>query len=63
MHFHGGVRVEIKDGIALVELSNPPVNGLSHDLRKGLIAAIERAGADPGVVTMCIGGAGLFEIF
>ena len=49
MHFHGGVRVEIKDGIALVELSNPP--------------AIERAGADPGVVTMCIGGAGLFEIF
>ena len=57
MQLQGGVRVDIKDGIALAELSNPPVNALSHDLRKGLMEAIERAEADPAVKALVLIGA------
>lgn len=52
------VRVAIQDGVAVIELSNPPVNVLSHALRKGLMAAIEQAGADPEIVGLILIGGG-----
>jgi len=57
MHPHGDVRIEMKDGVAVVELSNSPVNALSHDLRKGLMAAIEQAGTNPDVRALVLAGA------
>lgn len=58
VHLEGGVRVEIEDGVAIVILSNPPVNALSHDLRKGLMAAVERAATDRDVQALVLIGGG-----
>jgi len=49
---------EIKDGIAVLELDNPPVNSLGIELREALVAALERANADPGVEAIVIIGSG-----
>jgi 3-hydroxyacyl-CoA dehydrogenase len=35
--------------VAVITLNNPPVNGLGLDLRKAIVAAIERAAADSAV--------------
>jgi len=40
---------EARDGIAILKLDNPPVNSLGHELREALVAALERANADPGI--------------
>ena len=32
-----------RDGIAVVTMSNPPVNGLGHALRTGIVEAVRRA--------------------
>ena len=34
---------EIKDGIAVLTLDNPPVNSLGVELRQALMAGVERA--------------------
>jgi 3-hydroxyacyl-CoA dehydrogenase len=52
------VRVAVDDGIALIEIDNPPVNATSHGMRVGLKAAVERAGADPAVAAIVIAAAG-----
>jgi 3-hydroxyacyl-CoA dehydrogenase len=52
------VTVEVTDGIATVTLSNPPVNALSHAVRAGLMAAIDRLEADPGIRAGVLIGAG-----
>jgi len=39
------VTVESRDDIAIITLDNPPVNALSTAVRKGLLAAIEKADA------------------
>jgi len=44
--------------IALLTLNNPPVNGLGHASRAGVVAGIERALADPAIEAMVITGAG-----
>jgi 3-hydroxyacyl-CoA dehydrogenase len=44
--------------VAVVTLSNPPVNGLGHGLRKGIVEGIERAVADPNVKAVVLIGAG-----
>jgi 3-hydroxyacyl-CoA dehydrogenase len=44
--------------VAVVTLNNPPVNGLGHALRKGIVEGIERAVADPGVKAVVLIGAG-----
>ena len=51
------------DGVvAVISLSNPPVNGLSHELRTGILAGLDRAAADPAVkAVVLIGGAGVFS--
>ncbi len=42
----------------VVSFSNPPVNGLSHAVRAGLAAALERALTDPSVRAIVLTGAG-----
>jgi 3-hydroxyacyl-CoA dehydrogenase len=47
-----------RDGIAVITLDNPPVNGLGYSTRLGIVEGIERAGADPAVAALVIIGAG-----
>jgi 3-hydroxyacyl-CoA dehydrogenase len=48
----------LHDGVAVITLDNPPLNGLNHELRAGLVAGIDRASADAGVEAVIIIGAG-----
>ena len=53
------VRSELRDdGILVVTLDNPPVNALGVDVRRGLLAAIEKADAERAVTAVLIVGAG-----
>jgi len=47
-----------RGAVAVITLENPPVNGLGHELRSGLVAALDRANADPAVKAVVIAGAG-----
>ncbi|MBA3476836.1 MAG: enoyl-CoA hydratase/isomerase family protein [Lautropia sp.] len=47
-----------QDGIAIITLANPPVNGLGHELRTGIVQGVRRAEADPAVSAVVITGAG-----
>ena len=47
-----------RGAVAVITLDNPPVNGLGHDLRSGLVAGLDRAAADPAVKAIVITGAG-----
>ena len=44
--------------VAVISFANPPVNGLSHAVRAGLSAALERAQTDPSVRAIVLTGAG-----
>jgi len=44
--------------VAVITLDNPPLNGLNHELRAGLVAGIDRASADAGVEALILIGAG-----
>ena len=44
--------------IAVLRIQNPPVNALSHAVRLGLVAGVERAEADSGVKAILIVGEG-----
>jgi 3-hydroxyacyl-CoA dehydrogenase len=44
--------------VAVITLDNPPVNGLGHAVRTGLVAGIDAANADPRVKAIVITGAG-----
>ncbi|MDW8469664.1 MAG: 3-hydroxyacyl-CoA dehydrogenase NAD-binding domain-containing protein [Burkholderiales bacterium] len=46
----------VHDGIAVVTMNNPPVNGLGSVLRPGILAGIERAQADPAVKALVLIG-------
>ena len=48
----------VQDGIALVTLSNPPVNALSWALRQHVVAAINAANLDASVQAIVLHGAG-----
>ncbi|WP_266181377.1 3-hydroxyacyl-CoA dehydrogenase NAD-binding domain-containing protein [Dyella humicola] len=52
------VRTELCGGILVVTLDNPPVNALGVHARRGLLAAIETAAADPTVRAVVLTGAG-----
>jgi 3-hydroxyacyl-CoA dehydrogenase len=52
------VKTELRDGVLVVTVDNPPVNALGVDVRRGLSAAIERADEDSGVQAVLIVGAG-----
>jgi 3-hydroxyacyl-CoA dehydrogenase len=47
-----------QDGIAIITLANPPVNGLGHELRTGIVEGVRKAETDPAVSAIVITGAG-----
>ncbi len=49
---------EVRDGVAVITMNNPPVNGLGYETRVGLAQGIERAQADAAVKAIVITGAG-----
>jgi 3-hydroxyacyl-CoA dehydrogenase len=48
----------VHEHIALIRLTNPPVNALSAAVRQGLLVAIQQAHADPRVHAVVITGSG-----
>jgi 3-hydroxyacyl-CoA dehydrogenase len=51
-------RYEIRSGVAVITLDNPPVNGLGAATRTAVVDAIDRANSDPAVSAIVITGAG-----
>ena len=51
------VRYKAEKGIAWLTLDNPPLNALSHALRKAIVAGRDRAMADPKVHAIVVIGA------
>lgn len=49
---------EIRDGVAVITLNNPPVNGLGYDTRRAIADGLEKAQADAAVSAVVITGAG-----
>jgi len=49
---------EVRGGVAVITLDNPPVNGLGHETRKAIAAGVDRATADDAVRAIVITGAG-----
>ncbi len=49
---------EVRDGVAVITLNNPPVNGLGYDTRRAIADGIERANADAAVKAIVLTGAG-----
>ncbi|NLP64166.1 3-hydroxyacyl-CoA dehydrogenase NAD-binding domain-containing protein [Paraburkholderia sacchari] len=47
-----------RDGVAVITLNNPPVNGLGHSTRAGIVEGLARANSDPAVSAIVIAGAG-----
>src|SRR6476469_2998457 len=52
------VRYEVEDGIGVITIDNPPVNALGPGVREGIIDAVGRGTADPGVSALVLIGAG-----
>jgi 3-hydroxyacyl-CoA dehydrogenase len=52
------VQYEVRDSVAVIALDNPPVNGLGHAMRSGIVEAVARANADPAVAAIVLIGAG-----
>src|SRR5580700_4886742 len=52
------VDCEVRGGIAVVRMQNPPVNSLGLELRAGIVAALARAEDDPAVKAVVIIGSG-----
>ncbi|HEV3104911.1 MAG TPA: 3-hydroxyacyl-CoA dehydrogenase NAD-binding domain-containing protein [Trinickia sp.] len=48
----------VRDGVAVVTLSNPPVNSLDAATRRGIVEALDRAAHDEAVVAIVLTGAG-----
>lgn len=56
--FSDTVRGEIRGDVLVVTIDHPPVNALSVDVRAGLVAALDRAAGDAGILGLVITGAG-----
>ncbi len=52
------VDYSIRDGVAVITLNNPPVNGLGHSTRTGIVESLARAASDSQVVAIVLTGAG-----
>ena len=46
----------VRDGIAVITLNNPPVNGLGHPLRSGIVEGLKKAQSDDSVKAIVIVG-------
>ena len=44
--------------VAIITMDNPPVNGLGHALRTGIVEGMRRAQADPAIKAIVLTGAG-----
>lgn len=53
-----GIHYSIEDGVAVLSVDHPPVNALSHAVRVGMAAALDRAEADPMVKAVVLIGSG-----
>ncbi|HEY8554628.1 MAG TPA: 3-hydroxyacyl-CoA dehydrogenase NAD-binding domain-containing protein [Burkholderiales bacterium] len=51
-----GTQYELHGAVAVITLDNPPVNGLGHALRSGIVAGIDRANADENVKAVVLIG-------
>jgi enoyl-CoA hydratase len=49
---------EVRDGVAVIALNNPPVNGLSYETRSAIAGGLERAQADASVHAIVLTGSG-----
>lgn len=56
--FTDTVRGTVSNGVLLIEIDHAPVNALSTDVRKGLLAAVAHGESTPDVTAMVITGAG-----
>ena len=52
------VACRVEDGLAIVEIENPPVNALARPVREGLLAALTACDADPAVRAVLVHGLG-----
>ena len=52
------VRYEVRDGVAVITIDNPPVNALGPGVAEAIEAAVARAAADPDAEAAVITGAG-----
>ena len=50
------VSYSVRDGIAVITMNNPPVNGLGSKLRPGIMEAIKKVEADPAVKAAVLWG-------
>jgi len=50
------IQYSSRGSVAVIQMDNPPVNGLGHALRSGIIAAIDRAGADAAISAIVLTG-------
>jgi 3-hydroxyacyl-CoA dehydrogenase len=50
------VHYELHGSVAAISIDNPPVNGLDHDVRRGIVDGIKRAEADAAVEAIVIIG-------
>lgn len=54
----GKLRYEVKDGVAIITLCNPPVNSFSVSLRRALLAALTQAKNDVTIHAVILAGDG-----
>ncbi|RQS65374.1 3-hydroxyacyl-CoA dehydrogenase [Burkholderia sp. Bp8963] len=52
------VNYSTRDGVAVITLDNPPVNGLGLSTRAGILEGLDRAAQDPAVSAIVLTGAG-----
>ena len=52
------VQLEVRDGIAVITIDNPPVNALSRHVRQGLCESMREAAGDPAVTAVVLACAG-----
>jgi len=48
----------VRDGVAVITLDNPPVNGLGNALRFAVLEALQKADGDPGIQAVVLIGGG-----
>jgi len=54
----GLVDYTARGAVAVITIDSPPVNGLGHEVRRGIVEGLDRAAADPAVLAVVIAGAG-----
>ncbi len=55
------VAYSTQDGIAVITFDNPPVNGLNHATRAGIVENLKRAQDDPQISAIVLTGANVFS--